>query len=166
MNQILNQTYFREKLEQSKDYSELFELVKLSVKKVLRAHRIGLMLYLEDLPFRVGAYHQVGSNGIVLNRRLVDAMANSTKSITELNSFIFSLLLHEYLHSLGYLDEHEVSSLVHRISLEIFGADHPAVQMSEEIPVTRMLLDTPLNRPEKGLELIKNFEKPRHQYIV
>ena len=166
MNQITDQTYFREKLEQSKGYNELLELVKISVNKLLKAHRMGLMLYLEDLPFRVGAYHQVGSNGIVLNRRLVDAMANSTKSITEFNSFIFSLLLHEYLHSLGYLDEHEVSILVHRISLEIFGADHPAVQMSKQIPVNRVLLDEHLSRPKKGLELIKNFEKPRHQYVV
>ena len=123
-------------------------------------------MYLEDLPFRVGDYHQVGSNGIVLNRRLVDAMANSAKSVTEFNSFIFSLLLHEYLHSLGYLNEHEVSDLVQKISLEVFGADHPAVQMSKEIPVTRMLLDAPTSKPEKGLELIRNFEKPRHRYIV
>ncbi|MEM2111195.1 MAG: hypothetical protein QXX08_04880 [Candidatus Bathyarchaeia archaeon] len=157
---------FREKLEQCKDYGDLFDLVKLSVKKVLKANRAGLMLYLEDLPLRVGAFHQIGSNGIVLNRRLVDAVANSTKSVTELKSFIFSLLLHEYLHSLGFLNEQDVRKLVREIILDVFGADHPAVQMALQLPLPNMLLETHIEDRKKGLELIKNFEKPRHQYII
>ncbi len=160
------QIHFREKLEQSRNYGDLFELVKKSVTKTLRTTRVGLMLYLEDLPLRVGAYHQVGSNGIVLNRRIVDAMSKSTKSIVELNSFIYSLLLHEYLHSLGCLDERRVRNLVYDISSEIFGFDHPTVQMALELPMSRILNDIAPKSQEKGLELVRNFEKPRHQYIV
>jgi hypothetical protein len=157
---------FREKLEQCRDYGDIFDLVKLSVKKVLKANRAGLMLYLKDLPLSVGAFHQVGSNGIVLNRRLVDAVANYTKSLTELKSFIYSLLLHEYLHSLGFLNEQDVRRLVHKISLEVFGADHPAVQMALQLPLPKMLLETHTEDGKNGLELIKNFEKPRHEYII
>lgn len=157
---------FREKLEQSKSYGDLFDLVKRAVKEVLGVKRYGLMLYLEDLPLRIGAFHQIGSNGIVLNRRLVDAVAGSTKSITETNSFIFTLLLHEYLHSLGYLDEPHVRSLVYRISLDVFGSDHPAVKLALELPLRWMLPEMPAENPEAGLELIKDFERPRDPYIV
>jgi len=76
-------------------------------------HRVGLMLYLGNLPIRVGAFHPMGTNDIVLNRRLI-------KSTTDLKqkSHIFTILLHEYLHTLGYLSEGQVRPLAYEISLK------------------------------------------------
>ncbi len=158
---------FQQRLEQSKGYGELFDLVKRAVKKVLGRNRSGLMLYLGDMPLRIGAYHQVGSNGIVLNRRVLDVVSRSTVSIAELNSFIFTLLLHEYLHSLGYLDEGDVNSLVHKISADVLGADHPTVQIALHPPLSRVLpTDMHDESFSQTLELVKDFERSKQPYIA
>ncbi len=65
----------------------------------------GLGLGLSNLPPYVGAYWQVTGNLIVLNEGLVAAMRANATSPLEFNSFVYVILAHEYLHSLGYLDE-------------------------------------------------------------
>jgi hypothetical protein len=163
----MSQQHFREELERSRSYSDLFMLVKLAVKKVLGRNRAGLMLYLGDLPLHVGALHQVGSNGIVLNRQVLEIVSRTANSEVEINSFIFTLLLHEYLHSLGCLDEGEVRRLVHRISSEIFGEDHPTVGMAINPPLPKILpQDMHGEKRNPNLELVKEFEKPSHPYIA
>ena len=164
---IMSREDFRASLEKSKSYSDLFVIVKRAVKKVLGRNRSGLLLYLSDLPLGIGAFHSVGTNGIVLNRKILEVASRSAKTDAEMNSFIFSLLLHEYLHSLGYLDEGEVRRLVYNISLEVFGKDHLTVTMSLESPLTKVL---PQDMHEKGespiLELVRDFEKPDQPYIA
>jgi hypothetical protein len=158
---------FQEKLEQSEGYGDLFDLVKRAVKKVLGLNRSGLMLYLGDLPLRIGAFHQIGSNGIVLNRRVLDVVSRSTGSGAELNSFVFTLLLHEYLHSLGYLDEGDVTNLVHKISSDVFGPDHPTVQMALNPPMSKVLpTDMHVEGSSPALELVKDFERSKQPYIA
>jgi hypothetical protein len=162
----MNQNEFREKLEQSRNYREIFALVKRSAKDALGLQRSGLMLYLEELPLNIGAFHQIGSNGIVLNRRLLRIMPKTVRTATGMNSFLFTILLHEYLHSLGYLDEQQVRNLVHKISLEAFGSDHPTVQMALNPPFPRIPLPDVFARNSEPPEIIKDFEEPRQMYIV
>lgn len=163
----MGQSDLWEQLDRSRGYGDVFDVVKRAVKKVLGLKRSGLMLYIGDLPLHVGAFHQIGSNGIVLNRRILDAFSRSRHSIAELNSFVFALLLHEYLHSLGYLDEENVRSLVHRISLDIFGANHSAVQMAMSLPLPKIFPSDLHNKSlEPILELIKDFERSNQPYIA
>ena len=98
--------------------ADIFELVKQAVKRFLGQHRSGLMLGMANLGMRrgsfVGAFHPLGSNIIVMNRAPFDvALRTSDKKI--LNGYCFHLLLHEYLHALGYVSEEEVRDLVHRV---------------------------------------------------
>jgi len=118
----MNREKFDEQLEKSRDYGDLFEIVKKVVKRKLGRERAGLMLYLGNLPLHIGAFHGVGSNGIVINKRLLNTI--SFNSSIEINSYIFTLLLHEYLHSLGYMNERQVRRLVYEICKEAFGEDH------------------------------------------
>jgi hypothetical protein len=67
----------------------------------------------------------------VLNEGLVDAMRAHARSPRELNSFLYVVLAHEYLHSLGYLDERAVREVTARVTRAAFGADHLATQMAE-----------------------------------
>ncbi|MFQ6012006.1 MAG: hypothetical protein ACE5KG_07520, partial [Nitrososphaerales archaeon] len=90
------------RLAHAKNFNEVFDIVKTSVEQVLSIHRAGLTLVLAELPNGLGAYHVSGSNIIVLNRSILDAVRSVARSEEELNSFIFSILTHEYLHSLGY----------------------------------------------------------------
>ncbi len=167
MQREMSRDYFQESLEQSKSYGDLFNLVKTATKKALGLNRSGLMLYLGDLPLRIGAFHQIGSNGIVLNRRVLDIVSRSTSSVAELNSFVFALLLHEYLHSLGYLDESDVKKLVYRISLDVFGSDHPTVHMALDPPLPKILpSDMRAESLNPALELVKDFEASNPPYIA
>ncbi|MFQ6095170.1 MAG: hypothetical protein ACE5NN_03395, partial [Candidatus Bathyarchaeia archaeon] len=140
--------------------------VKRAVRKTIGRERAGLMLYLGNLPLRVGAFHPLGSNGIVINKRLVNLTSRSAESITEINSFIFTLLLHEYLHSLGYVDERYVRRLVYEISTKVFGRNHPATVMAVHPPMPRVPPSEmhPWDR-DLELELVKDFDRSNQPYI-
>lgn len=162
----MDKSYFVESLERCEGFRDIFDLVKKAVKKIIGLHRVGFLLYLEDLPPNIGAYYQIGSNGIVLNKLLISMVGRSLLSKREFNSFIFSLLLHEYLHSLGFLDEKEVRELAYKISVETFGVDHPVAKMAlDNFNLSIPILDF---RQYMGneLEIVKGFEKIEHEYIV
>jgi hypothetical protein len=110
----------------------------------------------------------LGTNNIVLNRALVQIAEAATKSKQLVNAFVYSLLIHEYLHALGHVSESEVRSLVYRISKEYLGEDHIVTKLAEKSPWA-LLRGVPLNRieaPKRVMEIVKDFEKSNQQYIV
>lgn len=158
---------FKESLSESRNFGDVFELVKKATKMVLGRERSGLMLYLGNLPLYVGAFHQLGSNGIVMNRRLLNLMLKSSETVTEVNSFVFSILLHEYLHSLGCADENEVRRLVYEISKETFGEEHAVTQMALRGPFPKIPPSElqPNIDSDPKMELVKDFERSNQSYI-
>jgi hypothetical protein len=164
---------FGPELEQCDNLADIFELVKVSVKKFLDQHRAGLMLGLANLGMRrgsfVGAFHPVGSNIIVMNKAPFDVALRTTDKKV-LNAYCFHLLLHEYLHALGYVDEDEVRDLVHRVCSLALGKDNPATIMAERgiayyFPkVTYFSQSVPIPR-DIQIELIKDFDKSSAGYI-
>ena len=118
------------KIDSAQNYDEIFELVKQAVESEIGRHRAGLALVLTDMPNTVGAFHPVGSNSIVLNRALVNAMNVVIKNKHEINSFVFMVLMHEYLHSLGFLDEVDVRRRCQAICKGTLGPDHLTVRMA------------------------------------
>jgi len=118
-------------LDQPADYDAVFRVVRGAVRRVLGLERPGLGLGLSNLPPYIGAYWQVTGNLIILNEGLVHAMQGHAKSPRELNSFLYVVLAHEYLHALGYLDEGAVRRVTAHVTREAFGPDHPATQMAE-----------------------------------
>ncbi len=159
-------TAFQEQIENCRNYGDVFDVVKRAVKETTGRERVGLMLYLGNLPLRVGAFHGLGSNGIVINRRLIELMSKSARSTTEMNSFTFTLLLHEYLHSLGYVKERQVRRLTLEISEEVFGRDHPATVMALQLPMPRIPpSEMQLRTRDLELELVKDFERSNQSYI-
>ena len=122
---------FAKSLEQPADYDAIYRVVRGAVRQVLGVERPGLGLGLSNLPPYVGAYWQVTGNLIVLNEGLVQAMRANATSPLEYNSFVYVILAHEYLHSLGYLDEGAVRRVTARVTRAAFGPDHPATRMAE-----------------------------------
>ena len=118
-------------LEGNADYDAVFRVVRGAVHRVLGIERPGLGLGLSNLPPYVGAYWQVTGNLIVLNEGLVQAMRSHANSPLELNSFLYVILAHEYLHSLGYIDEAAVRKVTAYVTRTAFGADHLATRMAE-----------------------------------
>ncbi len=160
----MSSSSFDEQLENSRDYGDVFDVVKKAVKRSIGRERAGLMLYLGNLPLRIGAFHGVGSNGIVVNRRLLNSI--SFETIAELNSYVFTLLLHEYLHSLGYMDERNVRGLVYEISRDAFGDDHPTARFARDPPLPRIPPSELQPRNEEPeLEIIRDFDRSNLSYI-
>lgn len=168
MSETLGVEQYRLRLDEAKGYSELWELVKDTVKTALGEHRVGMMLFLDDLPIQLGAYHPVGTNNIVLNRTLVQVVEAATKSRRLVNAFVYILLLHEYLHALGYVREAEARLLVYRVSKRSFGEDHIVSRLARTSPWA-LLKDVPLSlieAPKRVMEIVKDFERSNQKYIV
>ncbi len=126
-----------------------------------------MTLVLTDLPNTIGAYHALGSNYIVMNRVILNGVSAIVKSKVELNSFIFSILTHEYLHTLGYINEEKVRKLVFRISEENLGRDHPATRMSNQriVDIYPELRNLGEGRIGTNTIIIKNFDNSSMPYI-
>lgn len=151
----------RSRLEKAEGFGGVYELVKDTVKHSLGMHRVGMLLFLDDLPLQVGAYHQVGTNNIIMNRHLLDIIQAATDSRLAVNAFVYSILLHEYLHALGYLEESEVRALVYKVSEESFGEDYIATHLAKAGPWS-LLRGIPLDAidaPNRVIKIVKDFEK-------
>jgi len=158
---------FRSRREDAAKYSEIWKVVKDSVKFSLNKQRRGMMLFLDDLPIRLGAYHPLGTNNIVLNRRLVEIVESAIKSRPVVNALIYNLLLHEYLHALGQFSEREVRRLVYEIARKCFGENHITTLIAKKSPWA-LLKGIPLEAtdpPKRVMEIVKDFEKA-DEYIV
>jgi len=161
------------KLDKCNSLAEIFELVKQSVKFVLNKHRAGLMLGLANLGMRrgsfVGAFHLLGSNIVVVNRAPFEAALRANEK-SVFNAYCFHLLLHEYLHALGYVDEEQVRELVYEICNQALGKDNPATVMGERgiafyFPkVTYFSQEIPIPR-DLQIEIVKDFDRSSTGYI-
>jgi hypothetical protein len=158
---------YRSRINKAEGFSEVWEIVKDTVEDSLGEHRRGMMLFLDNLPLHLGAYHPFGTNNIVLNRTLVE-IVEAAKSKRLVNAFVYSMLVHEYLHALGHIPEAEVCSLAYRISRECFGEDHIVTRLAERSPWA-LLREIPLRgieAPRRAMEIVKDFEKPNEKYII
>ena len=156
------------KLASADGFDEIFELVKKAVDQVLGVHRAGLTLVLGDIPNQVGAYHEMGSNAIVMNRNIMKIVWRSTKSRQRRNSYTFMILLHEYLHTLGFTDDAQVRELSRKITDAYVGKGHIAGEMAvssldkffPEISQFAMFRDN------GKFETIREFDKSSISYIA
>lgn len=158
---------FRNRLENAKSYSEIWEIVKDTVYSSLHKRRNAMMLFLADLPVQLGAYHTIGTNNIVLNRVLVQIVEASITSKRVVSALVYNLLVHEYLHALGEYSEAEVRRMVYSIARECFGEDYVVTTIAEKTPWA-LLKGIPLeavNAPRQIMEIVKDFEKSG-EYIV
>jgi len=158
---------YRNRLENANSYGEIWEIVKDSVAFALQRRRSGMMLFLDDLPLQLGAYHPLGTNNIVLNRRLIQIVEAAIKAKHVVNALIYNLLLHEYLHSLGEFSEFNVRRLVYEIAQKCFGEDYIVTLIAKRSPWA-LLKGVPLrdvDAPRRVIEIVKDFEKA-DKYIV
>lgn len=76
----------------------------------------------------IGGFFQVAGNMIVLNRFPLQRLRETQPNLYL--PFAFHVLLHEYIHSIGYLTEEETRPLVLEISEKEFGTDHPVTEFA------------------------------------
>ncbi|MGI0079946.1 MAG: hypothetical protein ACRECH_10010 [Nitrososphaerales archaeon] len=155
-----------QRIAHARNYDELFEIIKRVVESEIGKHRAGLSLVLSDMPNTVGAYHPVGSNVIVVNRALIEDMRRFVKNEEEINLFVFTVLMHEYLHSLGLYDELAVRRTVQRITRNALGENHVTVRMAmgdwfQMYPQLAISYHKPMN----GFEVVEKFDSGSTSYL-
>jgi hypothetical protein len=65
-----------------------------------------------------------------MNRNMLRIVERLSGSRAKRNSYVFMILLHEYLHSLGYTTDKQVRALGRQISDEYLGRKHLAGEMA------------------------------------
>jgi len=112
-----------------------FEEVKNVVQHHQQRSRAGLMLGLQELGASlsgfIGVYYPVASNIIVINKTPLRRI-NQTKPAL-LPPYSFHVLLHEYIHSLGFLDEQATRQMTRNISKDQFGSDHVITKLASNM---------------------------------
>jgi len=159
MSKIIN-----EKVEQS--FIDTFELVKDAVRRNEGRSRAGLMLGLQELGASqngfIGAYYQVTSNIIIMNKTPIRRIIETNPKLLE--PYSFHILLHEYIHSLGFLDEEITKQKTYEITKKYFGEKHIATALSTDInkflpnlvyPIQGWL---PMNEAPE-IKLVKGFDR-------
>ncbi len=158
---------YRSRLENATKYSEIWEVVKDTVDFTLHKYRRGMMLFLDDLPIQLGAYHPLGTNNIVLNRKLVQIVEDGIKSKHIVNALIYNLLLHEYLHALGEFSELKVRHMVYEIAKKCFSENHITALIGEKSPwvLLKGISLEKVDTPKQVMKIVKDFEKT-DKYVV
>lgn len=154
---------FVRKLKESISIPDIFEIVKDIVWKTLKKSRAGLELGLVELGNSpkglIGAYYVSGSNIIIMNETPLKRIQETNPKL--LMPYIFSTLLHEYLHSLGYFDEKLVRELTYEISCKIFGSDSIIAEISKDMNKFFPNLIYPEGAPkiDSPIKLVKDFDR-------
>ena len=163
-------TDYRSRLDEAKSLPDIFELVKSLVLKSMSKSRGGLMLGMANLGNNpqgyFGGFFTTGSNVIVLNKIPLQRIMETRPELYK--PYVFHVLLHEYIHSLGYLDETDVKSKVYNITKEALGEEHLATQIAADARVFIKDLAYPgvSWKPEdEGLELVAGFDRSSVSYI-
>lgn len=159
----MNQERIKNMLNRADGLPEIFEVVKEAVRVSTGMSRAGLMLGLADLggdPFNmVGGLYPSASNIIVMNRA---PMTQLIKEKEKYRSYCFHILLHEYLHSLGVMDEGEVRKRTYQISRMVLGEEHMATHMAVDLArfLPRITYGVPKDTDgEMDIELVPGFDR-------
>ena len=158
---------FYASLDRKMDFDAIFSVVKTSVKAATGRERSGIGLAMSDLPATLGAFWQIGGNYIVMNEVLVQAMSELASGATEFNSYVYMILTHEYLHSLGFTDEMEARRMTAMVAAKSFGEDHPAFTMSNgDVWTLYPSLRNLIGGRGENIRIINNFDSSATSYIA
>ena len=118
----------------SQDYSSLLDLIRRIVRDTLGKSRSGILLALEDFGYDsegfIAGYHRIGTNEIYLNRSLLQIMKDDKIPEAHFKAYLFHLLLHKFIHSIGVIEEEKTHMLTRKITIEIFGKTHPVTKIA------------------------------------
>ncbi len=158
-------------LEKAGDLSEIFDVVKSVVKEALGKERAGLMLGLTDLggePGRfIGAFYPVSSNFIIMNKTPMRVIEATKPHLYK--AYCFHILLHEYLHTIGILDENKNRFITAGVSEKTFGENHPVTLIAKDFNrvFPEVMYSTLGWQPNNDMriEIVPNFDKSSANYI-
>ncbi|MCZ7394117.1 MAG: hypothetical protein ABOK23_12555 [Candidatus Methanoperedens sp.] len=162
---------FHARLDNARTLADIFEVVKSAVWESRKKSRGGIMLGLANLGNHpqgfFGAFYPVGSNVIVMNKIPLERISETRPELYK--PYIFHVLLHEYLHTLGYLSESGVRQMVLEITKEAFGEEHLATRIAADTThffKNLVYPDAAWQADDMRLELVEGFDRGSASYIA
>ena len=159
-----------------KQLPDIFERVKKDVWDTIKRHRAGLVLGLVEMGMQYGGFiggmFFSGGTMILMNTTPLRLILPDQPD-KNIWAYTYHILLHEYVHSLGFLDENQTRSVTLQISKEVFkDPKHPALIIARRgigafIP-NLPLIYAPLNFDPRGLKIdvVKEFDRSSQTYYT
>jgi hypothetical protein len=161
-----------------KQMPDIFEKIKRDVEKETRRHRAGLTLGLSEMGMFHGGF--IGgmffSGGTMILMNITPLKMIIQQQPDEIVwAYTYHILLHEYIHSLGFFNETQCQAITLEISKKVFqDPTHPAVVLATKgigafFPDLHLIYAPPDFDPRYGLkgEVLKEFDRGSHQsYFV
>jgi hypothetical protein len=161
---------YEARVRSAKDIAAIFEVVKDIVQDHLGIDQAGLLVGISDLGSYgngfIGAYYTPAANTIVINKRPLIRLTQTRPDLY--NFYIFHVMLHEYIHSIGCYDEHDTRGLVAEISRHYFGEHHTVTQLATNMEAYLPELTYPATdfEPEDvAIEFLLGIDRRNTTYI-
>ena len=126
---------YQQEIIKAKTVSDIFEIVKNLIRESLGAEQAGLMVGVSDLGAYkqgfIGAFYSLSSNMIIINKKPLARILQTNPGLY--NYYLFHVMLHEYVHSVGSYDELQTRQLVFDVSKNYFGDEHIVTKLAEDI---------------------------------
>jgi hypothetical protein len=123
---------YSKRVKRARSIGDIFAIVRDLVENALGTDQAGLLVGLSDLGCYqngyIGAYYTPAANTIVINTRPLQGLLQSRPELY--NAYLFHVMLHEYIHSLGCYDEQATRFLVEEMSRDFFGSEHEVTQFA------------------------------------
>ena len=162
---------FKERLARAKTIADVFTIVQDVVRQEMGREQAGLLVGLADLGTSpqgfVGAFTIIPSNIIIVNTRPLKRVRQTRPSLYI--PYLFHVILHEYVHSVGSYDEEETRRLVYEMSGRVFGEGHIATKLARDLSAFMPDLTYPWHgfQPPEGMEIefVAGIDRKNVDYI-
>jgi hypothetical protein len=161
--------HFCNRLKAAETMPDIFEIVKEVVWDKMRKSRAGLDLGLMEMGNQpggfIGGFYVSGSNIIMMNETPLKRIQETNPEL--LTPYIFSVLLHEYLHSLGFFDENQVRAMSHEICCRTFSPNNITTQITKDMKKFFPNFVYPEGAPQVNgpVRLVPDFDRSSIRYI-
>lgn len=155
---------------------DIFDRVKRDVETVIGRHRAGLSLGLVSMGMFhgnfIGGMFFSGGTMIIMNTDPLHVLLETQPDAVIL-AYVYHILLHEYIHSLGFLNERQCRQITHQITKEVFkDSKHPAVVLAFKgigayFPDLRLIY-APQNYGFQGqwqIDRVREFDRESFRYF-
>ena len=163
---------YEKRIQDAKSIAEIFSIVQDIVKKYLKEDQAGLLVGISDLGIGgqgfIGAYYSLSGNMIILNKKPLMRILQTNPYLY--NYYVFHVLLHEYLHAIGSLNEAQTRQLTYEISNHFFGQNHVLTQLASNMEKFLPNVTYPgitFQPPETlDIEFVLGIDRKNLNYIV
>ena len=160
--------------ELKKIMPKIFKKVKKDIKGLYGRHRAGLSLGLVEMGMNrggfIGGMHFYPGTDIVMNKTPLKIILNE-QPFEIVWAYTYHILLHEYVHSLGILNEKQCRIITLNVSEEIFmDSNHPAIILAKNgigtyFPNLNLIYTPPDLKPDGiPIEYVYEFDRESYDY--